>query len=107
MGCRCAEISNLETIKEKLGNVPSRSSVFNEKIGFCKTELNCLKEDSWSAVKSTILKTDAELLSTMTDKLEEAHSKLMEAISQGLSKIEVNLGPMRVEDEAYHKSLEQ
>lgn len=107
MGCQCGKISTLEGKKEKLGNVKTKSSSFTQNISSCKTELGYLVNDSWSAAESTTLKADCELLPTMTDKLEDAHNKLIAEIDSALTDIENDLQELRTEDDAYHKSLEQ
>lgn len=106
MECKCAEITILTDRKNKLTLVKEKSSAFNQNIDSSKTEREYLEQDSWNATWSETVKKDAKLLPGLTDKVEQAHNKLIAAINTALVEMENKLKGMYEEDEAYHNSLE-
>lgn len=106
MECRCAEITILTDKKNNLAKVKEKNSTFNQNIDSGKTEREYLVEDSWNAAKSEMLKQDTRLLPGMTNKVEQAHNRVISVINTALVEMENKLKGMYEEDEAYHNSLE-
>lgn len=106
MNCRCSDITNLNSKKDKLAKVLNMCNLFTDKNNNCKQELGYLLTDTWNATESVLLQQDANLLPYMSDKLEKAYEEIVNQINVGLEKMDKDLLEMQEEDEEYHKSLE-
>lgn len=103
MGCRCAEMAKLRKNINILIETKGKSSSFYSSINSSEAEQEYLKTDSWSAAQSTMLKSDIERkLPNMADKIEEAHSELINEIDSAIKEMEEVYGKLEEEDNEYH-----
>lgn len=103
MVCRCEEMRVLLEKINKLNQIQQKSQFFLNEINNSKDEQRMLKEDVYTATKSTTLNTKMNgYLPKMTEQIEEAHTELEKEIKKARCEIKKRYDELENEDIAYH-----
>lgn len=107
MGCRCGDINRLKGYMQKASNVLTKNCIAYSYNSSCIAVLELVKSEAWNMAESEKLKTDTDILPTLTDELQTAQKNTENAIKAGVAKMNETLGRWRSEDSAHHRAEEE
>lgn len=101
--CRCTDIRNARTQKERLQNQAYRLSGHSSRQSEIEDCLCALKKYSWSSMESGASEETDHYLNELDNGMELIRSRVNGKISRKLNKLEEQIAAMSREDEAYHE----
>ena len=104
MQCKCFLIQLLAGKIDGLKKILEMSDTVNTYDSSCQTAMSNVKSESWNATESEELEIDTQILLTMTDKLQTAHTSVVDAINKALEQLNKEYDEAVKEDEEYQKA---